>query len=90
MTFCDCVGEPAAAAGGCPQSGAGPGHGAGYPEPGPRRRLCWPLLEDLDDGRLEVLLFPPPSGTLADQRPVPDWAWVHRELRRPDVTLALL
>jgi transposase len=21
---------------------------------------------------------------------VPDWAWVHRELRRPNVTLALL
>src|SRR5205809_7535051 len=26
----------------------------------------------------------------ADQRPMPDWAWVHRELRRPNVTLALL
>src|SRR5882757_5567999 len=25
-----------------------------------------------------------------DQRPMPDWAWVHRELRRPNVTLALL
>ncbi len=24
------------------------------------------------------------------QRPVPDWATVHRELRRPNVTLALL
>jgi transposase len=46
--------------------------------------------EDFDDARLEALLFPPPSGTPADQRPMPDWAWVHRELRRPDVTLALL
>jgi transposase len=52
--------------------------------------LSWPLPEDLDEGRLEALLFPPPSGTPADQRPMPDWAWVHRELRRPDVTLALL
>jgi transposase len=52
--------------------------------------LAWPLPEDLDDGRLEALLFPPPSGTPADQRPMPDWAWVHRELRRPDVRLALL
>ena len=52
--------------------------------------LSWPLPEDLDDGRLETLLFPAPSGTPADQRPMPDWAWVHRELRRPDVTLALL
>jgi transposase len=25
-----------------------------------------------------------------EQRPVPDWAVVHRELRRPNVTLALL
>ena len=38
----------------------------------------------------EALLFPPPSGTPADQRPMPDWGWVHRELRRPDMTLALL
>src|SRR5215470_3352971 len=52
--------------------------------------IVWPLPEDLDDARLEVLLFPPPSRTPADQRPMPDWAWVHRELRRPDVTLALL
>ena len=32
--------------------------------------LAWPLPEDLDDGRLEALLFPPPSGTPADQRPI--------------------
>jgi transposase len=52
--------------------------------------ISWPLPEDLDDARLEALLFPPPCGTPADQRPMPDWAWVHRELRRSDVTLALL
>ena len=52
--------------------------------------LAWPLPEDLDEARLEALLFPPLSGIPADQRPMPDWAWVHRELRRPDVTLALL
>ena len=52
--------------------------------------LSWPLPEDLDDERLEALLFPPPSGTPADRRPPPDWAWIHRELRRPDVTLTLL
>jgi transposase len=50
----------------------------------------WPLAEDLDDAQLEVLLFPPPPAIAADQRPMPDWAWVHRELRRPNVTLALL
>src|SRR5215213_6956113 len=52
--------------------------------------IAWPLADDLDDAGLEALLFPPSSGTPADQRPIPDWGWVHRELRRPDVTLALL
>jgi transposase len=52
--------------------------------------VSWPLAEDLDDVQLEALLFPPLSAIAADQRPMPDWAWVHRELRRPNVTLALL
>ena len=63
---------------------------SGYLSRARAARIAWPLPEDLDDGRLEALLFPPPSGIPADQRPLPDWAWVHRELRRPDVTLALL
>jgi hypothetical protein len=50
----------------------------------------WPIPEELDDARLEALLFPPLRGTPADQRPMPNWAWVHRELRRPNVTLAFL
>src|SRR5437899_5299931 len=52
--------------------------------------VSWPLPADLDDEQLEGLLFPPPPAIAADQRPTPDWAWVHRELRRPNVTLALL
>jgi transposase len=52
--------------------------------------VSWPSAEDLDDVQLEALLFPPPPAIAADQRPMPDWTWVHRELRRPDVTLALL
>jgi transposase len=55
-----------------------------------RAGAVWPLPDVLDDERLEALLFPPPSGTPADQRPKPDWALVHSELRRPSVTLALL
>ena len=50
--------------------------------------VSWPLAEDLDEVQLEALLFPPPPAIAADQRPMPDWAWVHRELRRPNVTLA--
>jgi transposase len=51
---------------------------------------AWPLPEDLDDARLEALLFPPPPDLPADERPRPAWGEVHRELRRPDVTLTLL
>jgi transposase len=51
--------------------------------------LGWPLPPDLDDRALEERLYgraaPPPS----EQRPMPDWPLVHRELRRKSVTLAL-
>ncbi len=52
--------------------------------------LDWPLPDGLDDAQLEVLLYPPPPDVAREHRPVPDWAVVHRELRRPNVTLALL
>lgn len=53
--------------------------------------LSWPLVEELDDGKLEALLFPPPSPLpIRGSRPVPDWEWIHKELRRPKVTLQLL
>jgi transposase len=52
--------------------------------------LHWPLPEGLDDGQIEALLYPPPPAVATEQRPVPDWAVVHRELRRPNMTLALL
>jgi transposase len=53
--------------------------------------LTWPLpVEFEDDERLEAHLFPPPSDLPAALRPKPDWAEVHRELRRPDMTLSLL
>jgi hypothetical protein len=55
-----------------------------------RAGLSWPLPDGLDDARLEALLFPPPPDVPSDQRPMPDWAAVHRDLRRPNVTLALL
>ncbi len=55
-----------------------------------RAGLGWPLADDLDDVRLEALLFPPPPDVASEERPVPDWAAVHRDLRRPNVTLALL
>jgi transposase len=39
---------------------------------------------------LELRLYPPPQATATNQRPQPDWAAIHRELRRPGVMLQLL
>lgn len=80
----------AAAAGDCRSLGLSQGAISRYLSRARAAGIAWPLPEDLDDAQLEALLFPPPSGAPADQRPMPDWAWMHRELRRPDVTLALL
>ena len=52
--------------------------------------LAWPLPEELDDGQLEARLYPPVPDVSPERRPVPDWAAVHRELRRPNMTLSLL
>jgi transposase len=53
--------------------------------------LTWPLPATLTDGALEARLFAS-SGALPGQRrkTEPDWTTVHRELRRPGVTLMLL
>ena len=55
-----------------------------------RAGFGWPLPEGLDDAQLEARLYPPAPDVAADRRPVPDWTVVHREVRRPNVTLALL
>jgi len=52
----------------------------------------WPIPPELDDDQLERRLFgtrkaPAPK---AVRRPVPDWQEVHREYKRPGVTLQLL
>lgn len=56
-----------------------------------RAGLTWPIPEGLTDEALEARLYRPPRtvGT-KNRRPQPDWAAVHRELRRPGVTLQLL
>src|ERR1700709_1910828 len=55
-----------------------------------RAGLTWPLPDGLDETQLEAPLFPPLPDVPSDQRPVPDWPAVHRDLRRPNVTLAVL
>ncbi|GEM_PF-2673113 len=40
--------------------------------------LSWPC--SLSDAELERQLFPPAPAVPSEQRPLPDWAWVHAEL----------
>jgi transposase len=51
--------------------------------------LPWPLPEDMDDSALENLLYPPPADR-GTKRPVPDWDYIHKELKKKHVTLFLL
>lgn len=48
--------------------------------------LNWPLPPDYPDSRLESVLYP----SAADRGPLPDVAYLEKELRRPHVTLQLL
>jgi transposase len=52
--------------------------------------LVWPAAAELDDATLEQKLYPPAPMLPAIERTVPDWPYVHRELRRKSVTLTLL
>ena len=52
--------------------------------------LSWPLPQDVTDSELEQLLFPPPLTIPASERSLPDWAEIHKELKRKGVTLFLL
>lgn len=51
--------------------------------------LSWEQAQVLNDAALERRLYPD-DGRRSDSRPLPQWATVHRELRRKGVTLALL
>jgi transposase len=52
--------------------------------------LSWPLPQDLDDNQLEQLLYPQLPALPAHERPVPDWFYIHQQLRQKSVTLMLL
>ena len=51
--------------------------------------LSWPLPEDLDDDALESRLFGV-SVPAVGAKPMPDLSYLHRELKRPHMTLMLL
>ena len=51
--------------------------------------ITWPVPEGVDEGELERRLFTPPTFE-SRLRPLPDWTYVHGELKRRGVTLLLL
>ncbi|WP_108259926.1 hypothetical protein [Mangrovicoccus ximenensis] len=82
------------------RSSASPGSGrpsppasaasADYLKRADRAGLSWPLPEGACDADLEQRLFQPVGGATRRGLAPPDWAHVHRELRRKGVTLSLL
>lgn len=52
--------------------------------------LAWSAAAELDETTLERRLFSPPLALPASKRVPPDFAYIHRELRRTGVTLMLL
>ncbi len=62
---------------------------ANYLERAEKAGLGWPLPDELDEDQLHALLFAD-TLTPAPTRPLPDLAYIHKELRRRHVTLQLL
>ena len=61
-----------------------------YLERAERAGFSWPVPDDLDDTALEQRLFATADKRRGKARPQPDWAYLHRELRKRSVTLMLL
>jgi transposase len=61
-----------------------------YLERAKQAGVSWPVPEGLDDDALEQRLFASRGQVCSQSRPQPDWAHIHRELRRKSVTLMLL
>lgn len=56
-----------------------------------RSGMSWPLSEELDEPTLHRKLFPEPEPAQSPaKRQMPDMKYLHRELRRPGVTLFML
>lgn len=52
--------------------------------------LTWELVEPMSEAELEQRMFGGPKHWRGPERPTVDPMWIHRELRRPGVTLELL
>ena len=55
-----------------------------------RAGLSWPLPDGIDEATLERRLFAPTGGKTRRGLAQPDWAAVHRQLRRKGVPLSLI
>jgi transposase len=55
-----------------------------------KANLTWPLPEEMDDIALDKLLFPPCYDQPKESKPLPDYEYIHKELKRKGVTLHLL
>jgi transposase len=61
-----------------------------YVERAQKAGLTWPLPSDLDDGRLEALLFSSRPAESPEKRGLPVMEYIRQELTRKSVTLRLL
>ncbi|MCP4608217.1 MAG: IS21 family transposase [Planctomycetes bacterium] len=52
--------------------------------------LSWPLPDDLSEVDLENQLYPIRSSDPKETSPTPDWAMIHKEVKKKGVTLLLL
>jgi transposase len=52
--------------------------------------LSWPLPEGMTAEELEARLYPNKGANRRRKRPLPDWPYIHKELKRKGVTLSLL
>ena len=52
--------------------------------------ISWPLPEEMEHEELDALLFPARMLAPSQERPLPDWAQVSKELKRKGDTLQLL
>ena len=50
--------------------------------------LRWPL--DVDDRKLEEMLYAEARGVVCEGKPLPDWSYIHGQLKRKGVTRQLL
>jgi transposase len=61
----------------------------GYLDRATELGLSWPLPPEMSDMDLERLIYPRTARDVSNRATPPDWAHVHRELRRKGVTLSL-